>query len=265
MFGPISSGVFGIAGLVLAISILGSRKSKDSIRATSNPTVLDRTVSEETARALQEELRVLTVRLESLGSLVQKLKASHEQGYITDEEFKSLAAKHMDDISQLEQEIVRRRLVIELFELEEIEGKLARAFTTKIAELNDTIRLIRRKLGLEQTEGGETISMPTLPATQIQSAPSTVNAPTKTAVPQTADTTRTADTTPTESAPKAPESIEIKPSQKPSKRATGGQETKEAAEGDETKERDVEEELSRIRTDVEKLLDELEQMEQPHG
>lgn len=259
MFGPISSEVFGIAGLVLAISILGSRKSKDSIRATSNPTVLDRTVSEETARALQEELRVLTVRLESLGSLVQKLKASHEQGYITDEEFKSLAAKHMDDISQLEQEIVRRRLVIELFELEEIEGKLARAFTTKIAELNDTIRLIRRKLGLEQTEGGETISMPTLPATQIQSAPSTVNAPTKTAVP------RTADTAPTESAPKAPESIETKPSQKPSKRATGGQETKEAAEGDETKERDVEEELSRIRTDVEKLLDELEQMEQPRG
>jgi len=115
---------------------------------------------------------VITVRLEALISLVQKLKASHDQGLITDEEFNSLAAKHMDEIDQLEQEAVRRRLVVELFELEDIEEKLARAFSAKIAELNETTSLIRRKLGLEGAEVGEAVAMPIPPAAQVVSAPS---------------------------------------------------------------------------------------------
>jgi len=244
MFGSFE--LLGFAGLLLAISIFGSRKSRDS----SGSIVLRRTISEERARDLQEELRVITVRLEALTSLVHKLKASHDQGLITDEEFNSLAAKHMDEIDRLEQEAVRRRLVVELFELEEIAEKLARAFTAKIAELNETTSLIRRKLGLEQAEGGETVAMPALPTTQIQSAHLTANAPKETSVPPTADIT------PSESAPKAPDSIETKPPQKQAKRAD--------VEG-EPKEREVEDELSRIRSDVEKLLEELEQMEQPRS
>jgi vacuolar-type H+-ATPase subunit I/STV1 len=126
--------------------------------------------SEERARALQEELRVLTVRLEALASLVQKLRTSHDQGLITDEEFNSLAAKHMDDIAQLEQEAIRRRLIVELFELEEIEEKLASAFSAKIAELNETTSLIRRKLGLQGAEA----SRPSPPPFQILSSSSRV-------------------------------------------------------------------------------------------
>jgi len=245
--------LLGFAGFLLAISILGSRKSKDS----RGSIVLKRTISEERARALQKELRVLTVRLEALASLVQKLRASHDQGLITDEEFNSLAAKHMDDIAQLEQEAVRRRLVVELFELEEIEEKLASAFSAKITELNETTSLIRRKLGLEQAEGGETVAMPTVTATQIQSAPSAANVPTKTVVPQTVDATQTVAAPPlSEGTPKAPESLETKPPQKQVKRTDG--------EG-KSNERDVEDELSQIRTDVEKLLEELEQMEQPRS
>jgi len=197
---------------------------------------------------------VLTVRLEALASLVQKLRASHDQGLITDEEFNSLAAKHMDDIAKLEQEAVRRRLVVELFELEEIEEKLASAFSAKIAELNETTSLIRRKLGLQQAEGIEAIAAPTMSAAQIQSAPS---AAAKTEAPRAADATRaTAAPQPSEGPPKAPEAIEAKPPQKQVKRADG--------EG-KPDERDVEDELSRIRTDVEKLLEELEQMEQPRS
>lgn len=260
MFGSFE--LLGLAGYLLAISILGSRRSKDP----KGPIVLKRTISEERARALQEELRVLTVRLEALTSLVQKLKASHDRGLITDEEFNSLAAKHMDDIAQLEQEAVRRRLVVELFELEEIEEKLARAFSAKITELNETTSMIRRKLGLEQAGGGKTFAMPTaMPATQIQSAPSAANPPTKTGVPQTLNAAQPVDATqaisgaappPSEVAPKPPEPPETRPPQRQVKRADG--------EG-KSNERDVEDELSRIRADVEKLLEELEQMEQPRS
>jgi hypothetical protein len=251
MTAPAISSALGFAGLLLAISILGSRKSKDPALFPSIPTALDRTVSEDTARALQEELRLLMVRLEAIGSLVRNLKASHDQGHITDEEFKSLAAKHTDEISQLEQEIVRRRLVIELFELEEIEGKLARAFAMKIAELNETILLLRKKLGM-RTEGGGmamdnaregVIVPPSSQGSAAASPPMTASSPPPSTLP-----------TPTE--PKAT---------KPSKKVTSGQDLADAAGGEGTEERDVEEELSRIRTDVEKLLDELEQMEQPHG
>jgi len=197
---------------------------------------------------------VLTVRLEALASLVQKLRASHDQGLISDEEFNSLATKHMDDIAQLEQEAVRRRLVVELFELEEIEEKLASAFSAKIAELNETTSLIRRKLGLQEPEGVEAIAAPTMSAAQIQSTPSAAR---KAEAPRAADATQaTAAPPPSEGPPKAPETIEAKPPQKQVKRADG--------EG-KSDERDVEDELSRIRTDVEKLLEELEQMEQPRS
>jgi len=206
------------------------------------------------------------VRLEALTSLVQKLRASHGQGLITDEEFNSLAAKHMDEIDRLEQEAVRRRLVVELFELEEIEEKLARAFTAKIAELNETTSLIRRKLGLEGAEGGEAVAMPIPPAIEMQITPSaptsTSDVPTKTGatrpvdVPQTTDAIRTETAPRSENTPKATEPLEAKPPQKQAKKGDG--------EG-ESKERDVEDELSRIRTDVEKLLEELEQMEQPRS
>jgi len=201
---------------------------------------------------------VITVRLEALISLVQKLKASHDQGLITDEEFNSLAAKHMDEIDQLEQEAVRRRLVVELFELEDIEEKLARAFSAKIAELNETTSLIRRKLGLEGAEGGEVVAMPIPPASQIVSTPSTstADASPKTGAPQPVGVSQTTDAIRTGSTTKAPESLETKPPQKQAKKGDG--------EG-ESKGRDVEDELSRIRTDVEKLLEELEQMEQPRS
>jgi len=205
---------------------------------------------------------VITVRLEALISLVQKLKASHDQGLITDEEFNSLAAKHMDEIDQLEQEAVRRRLVVELFELEDIEEKLARAFSAKIAELNETTSLIRRKLGLEGAEVGEAVAMPIPPAAQVVSAPSAsastsaADASPKTGAPQPVGASQTTDAIRTESTTRAPESLETKPQQKQAKKGDG--------EG-ESKERDVEDELSRIRTDVEKLLEELEQMEQPRS
>ena len=170
-----------------------------------------------------------------------------------------MPAKHPDEISQLEQEIVKRRLVIELFELEEIEGKLAGAFATKIAELNETIRLLRKRLGLGRGEGGERGAMPTVPpiagAREGSTALPSSHGPPASA-PLTAEAPPPVSATPTPLEPK---------STRPAKRVTGAQEAKDGTEGEEAKEQDVEEELSRIRTDVEKLLDELEQMEQPRG
>jgi hypothetical protein len=165
MLAPISLGLIGPMGFMLAISILGHRKPKAPPKPSSDSLVINKTISEEEARSRQDELRVLTVRLGALRSLIERLRASHEQGSITDGEFNALAQKHVDEMRQLEQDIVRRRLVVELFELEGIEEKLAKAFTTKINELNETILLIRSKLGVE-AEGREFMVVP-----PIQEAP----------------------------------------------------------------------------------------------
>jgi hypothetical protein len=276
MLAPISLGLIGPMGFLLAISILGHRKPKAPPKPSSDSLVINKTISEEKARSQQDELRVLTVRLGALRSLIGKLKASHEQGSITDGEFNALAQRHVDEMRQLEQDIIRRRLVVELFELERIEEKLAKAFTTKINELNETILLIRSKLGVE-VEGLEfTVVPPVQEAPMGAGQASTTSdqprtTPTEVRAPVEADVHMapgaTAPTSPHPSASKpitSSSAVEPKPAT-PAESKPKPQPGKRDGDGDESKENNVEEELSRIKIDVEKLLDELEQMEQNRG
>jgi hypothetical protein len=220
---------------LLSISIF---KAKRRIKKTSDPLVLDRSVSEEMARAHRDELRILEVRIEALKSLVERLRHSHSQGLINDEEFEALSKKHAEEIRQLDRELIGKRLVVELFELEEIRERMAGAFAEKISELNETIMAIRRKLGFDQAVSRKMIDVPILPmqATEVHEK---VQSPAEVI-------------TPIESRVQKPAEISAIKEQ-PTKRASSIEEK--------PNEQGVEDELSRIREDVENLLQELEQME----
>jgi hypothetical protein len=220
---------------LLSISIF---KAKRRIKTTSDPLVLDRSVSEEMARARRDELRILEVRIEALKSLVERLRYSHSQGLINDEEFEALSKKHAEEIRQLDRELIGKRLVVELFELEEIRERMAGAFAEKISELNETIMAIRRKLGFDQAVSRKMIDVQILPmqATEVHEK---VQSPAEVI-------------TPLESRVRKPTDISVIKEQ-PTKRASSVEEK--------PNEHGVEDELSRIREDVENLLQELEQME----
>jgi len=220
---------------LLSISIF---KAKRRIKKTSDPLVLDRSVSEEMARAHRDELRILEVRIEALKSLVERLRHSHSQGLINDEEFEALSKKHAEEIRQLDRELIGKRLVVELFELEEIRERMAGAFAEKISELNETIMAIRRKLGFDQAVSRKMIDVPILPM-QAAEVHEKVQSPAEVI-------------TPIESRVQKPAEISAIKEQ-PTKRASSIEEK--------PNEQGVEDELSRIREDVENLLQELEQME----
>ncbi|MEM2885212.1 MAG: hypothetical protein QXF24_03885, partial [Thermoproteota archaeon] len=80
-------------GLVLSISIarfFGGRRR----HPLPLDLVLDRSVSVETAKARRDEIRVLEVKIEALRSMVERLRHSHGQGLINDDEFDELSRRH---------------------------------------------------------------------------------------------------------------------------------------------------------------------------
>ncbi|MGQ9513442.1 MAG: hypothetical protein ACUVTL_00035 [Thermoproteota archaeon] len=229
-----------LSGIILSISLTRFFRLKKHLPQSVDSLVLDRSVSEEMAKAYRDELRILEVRLEALRSLVERLRDSHERGLITNDEFNALSKRHEEEIRQLSHHLVGRRLVVELFELEEIREKIANAFSKKISELNETIMMVRRKLGFDQVLSQQKIEVPLLKPNEIPLAPSAPS-------PSNTETIASSRTREHVSIPKElskDEEHTTKPKLDTAK-----------------KEEEIEDELSRIRADVESLLQELEQME----
>jgi len=238
-----------LSGIILLISIVRFFRSKKQLSSSHTPIVLDRSVSEKMAKAYRDELRILEVKIEALKSMVERLRDYHERGLINDDEFNALSKKHAEEIDQLSHLLVGKRLVVELFELEEIREKIVDTFLKKISDLNETILMIRRKLKFDQVLSQQKIEVPFIKPNE-PSTSSSVSVPSTTTF-ETIISDRPQEPVPiSEELPK--EIVK-----------DGAQVTRQPKKFDtkEKKEENIEDELSRIRADVESLLQELEQME----
>ena len=98
-----------------------------------------RSTSPEAVKQAREELKLLKLERQILGSALTTIYESQTKGLITQPERDMLLEKYKVDLKRLERSIDEKQRLVDLFDLESEREKLIRNFKTRLAELDDQI------------------------------------------------------------------------------------------------------------------------------
>ncbi len=181
-----------------------------------------RSITVEDAKEAREELRTLGLEREILSDAIRHLYEAHAEGKITEEEREHLAKRYKSRMMKVKDAIGESESVVALHELEAMQDDLIKLFDQRFDDLNTKIESLRTRIGLEAREAIVPTPIPMTIPTQMEG---------------------TVEEGPEKESLKR---VKKKPARKPSQRA--GRTV-------------AEERIERIKAEVEKVLDRLEQME----
>jgi hypothetical protein len=184
---------------------------------------LQHSVTVEDAKEAREELRTLSLEREILSDAIRHLYEAHAEGKITEEERENLAKRYKSRMMKVKDAINESESVVALHELEAMQEDLIKLFDQRFDDLNTKIESLRTRIGLEARETIVPTPIPIAIPTQIEE----------------------------EEEAEAPETEQVKRTKKKPPRRPPQKAGRTVAE----------ERIERIKAEVEKVLDRLEQME----
>ena len=102
-----------------------------------------RSTSQEAANLAKEELRILRLERQILGSALTTIYESQTKGLISQPERDQLLEKYKVDLKRLEKSIDEKQRVVDIFELECAREELVRNFKAKLAEIDTQVSNLR--------------------------------------------------------------------------------------------------------------------------
>jgi hypothetical protein len=190
-------------------------------------------VSQEEVEKARKELRLLEVEKDIAQYALMKIYEAEAGGLMTAAERDSLAERYKAQMKSVEERILRNQMLITLRELEVGQSELVKMFNEKFTELENRIQEIRSRLGY---------------GVSLSSAQAPAPAPAQASIPKAQPSVRGTS--------KA-EQGEATPSRRSRERAAGGE--GEAAPAPPKTE--AETEIERLRSEIQKALEKLEQIE----
>jgi hypothetical protein len=231
--------IFAITACVLIIYAMRRREKKPKQPEprkvsldpeTANlPFKLSRSIQAGTATNAKDELRILDLEREILSDAIRRLYEAHAEGKITEVEREKLASSYKARMSSIKESISKDEGIIALHELESMQADLMTLFSERFGELTTKVDELRTRIDVKPIK--EIPVKAPRPAAPIQ-------------MEEDQEEEAEGDTE------EESESGEEKPKKKPKPRVEK-----------ETQKTEAEKRIENIRSEVEKVLDRLGQMD----
>jgi hypothetical protein len=176
------------------------------------------------ASSAKDELRMLDLERDILGDAIRRLYEAHAEGKITEQERDKLASTYKVRMNTIKDSIAKDESIVALHELEGMQEDLMKLFSERFGELTSKVEELRTRIDVKPIREIP-IKMPSQTPTQMENDEE-------------------------DEEPEEPESSEEKP-----KKKRKPPEEKPAAKTE------AERRIESIRSEVEKVLDKLGQME----
>lgn len=203
-------------------------QGKISLELASMPFKVSKSVQGTMATSAKDELRVLDLEREILGDAIRRLYEAQAEGKITEIEREKLAASYKQRMNIIKDSIAKDEGIIALHELEGMQEDLMKLFSERFGELTSKVEELRGRIDVKP----------------IREIPVKLPAQASVQIDESDDEEDEED-----------ETTEAKPSKEKPKRKRKPAEEKPTAKSD------AERRIESIRSEVEKVLDKLGQME----
>jgi hypothetical protein len=196
------------------------------------PFRLQKSIQTTAAFNAKDELRMLDLEREILGDAIRRLYEAQAEGKITETERDKLAQSYKQKMNTIKDSIAKDEGIIALHELESMQEDLMKLFSERFGDLSQRVEELRGRIDVKPIRE---IQVKQIPTTPIQMD----DAEEEDEEEETSEAPEKKPTSATPAAPKKRKPTEEKPSQKT----------------------ESEKRIDTIRSEVEKVLDKLGQME----
>lgn len=130
-----------------------------SFKATANPEfafssaplpfTISKSVQATTASSAKDELRILDLEREILGDALRRLYEAHAEGKITEQERERLAGTYKARMNTIKDSIAKDESIIALHELEGMQEDLMKLFSERFGELTSKVEELRSRIDVK--------------------------------------------------------------------------------------------------------------------
>ena len=126
------------------------QKTSDSDPEYSNlPFKISKSVQTTTASSAKDELRILDLEREILGDAIRRLYEAHAEGKITEQEREKLALTYKNRMNTIKESIAKDESIVALHELEGMQEDLMKLFSERFGELTSKVEELRTRIDVK--------------------------------------------------------------------------------------------------------------------
>jgi hypothetical protein len=137
----------------------------------ASPFTISKSVQSTDATNAKDELRILDLEREILSDALRHLYEAHAEGKISEQERERLASSYKSRMMTVKESIAKDETIVALHELEGMQEDLMKLFSERFGELTTKVDELRSKIDVKPIREIK-VQMPTTPA-QVQEEPET--------------------------------------------------------------------------------------------
>ena len=154
--------IMAIGSVILAMRRFGGKKPDQQKKPRSTPQVdleyssipsasfkISKSVQGTMATSAKDELRILELEREILGDALRRLYEAHAEGKITEQEREKLAATYKVRMNSIKESISKDENIIALHELEGMQEDLMKLFSERFGDLTSKVEELRTKIDVK--------------------------------------------------------------------------------------------------------------------
>ena len=143
----------------------GANQDPLDLEYSSSPFKISKSVQANTASNAKDELRMLDLEREILGDAIRRLYEAQAEGKITEAEREKLAASYKQRMNIIKDSITKDESIIALHELEGMQEDLMKLFSERFGELTSKVEELRTRIDVKPIRE---IPIKPIPTTPIQ-------------------------------------------------------------------------------------------------
>ena len=122
---------------------------KFNLQLTNLPFSISKSVQTTTASNAKDELRILDLEREILSDSIRRLYEAHAEGKITEAEREKLASTYIARMTTIKTSIAKDETIVALHELEGMQEDLMKLFSERFGELTSKVEELRTKIDVK--------------------------------------------------------------------------------------------------------------------
>ena len=126
-----------------------SKPPEVDLEFTNMPLKISKSVQPPMASSAKDELRILELEREILGDAIRRLYEAHAEGKISENEREKLASMYKNRMNSIKDSISKDQNIIALHELESMQEDLMKLFSERFGDLTSKVEELRTKIDVK--------------------------------------------------------------------------------------------------------------------
>jgi flagellar basal body-associated protein FliL len=151
--------IIAIGAVIVAMRRFGGKESKPQKKTQPTqetdleysrvPFKISKSIQGTMASSAKDELRILDLERDILGDAIRRLYEAHAEGKITEQEREKLAASYKMRMNSIKESIAKDENIIALHELEGMQEDLMKLFSERFGDLTSKVEDLRTKIDVK--------------------------------------------------------------------------------------------------------------------